>query len=103
MRCTRCDGLVVPQAVGILPDDRVVFGWCLQCLADKECRLVEVNISALLDFKLTFSPTETVRRPSPEGASPARVDESQWIVAVVAFLMISWGLILLAAGLFSHS
>jgi hypothetical protein len=72
-------------------------------LADKECRLVEVNVSALSDLRVTFPTTETIRRPSPEGGSPARVDESQWIVAVVAFLMISWGLILLAAGLFSGS
>src|SRR4051812_17883958 len=43
MRCTRCDGLVVPQAVGIDPEGKVVFGWCLQCLADHRCKLVETS------------------------------------------------------------
>jgi hypothetical protein len=104
MRCTRCDGLVVPQAVGIAPDGRVVFGWCLQCLADKQCRLVEVHASAPSDLRLSFATTKSVRPPSPGGGgSAAGVDQSQWIVAIVAFLMISWGLILLAAGLFSGS
>jgi hypothetical protein len=104
MRCTRCDGLVVPQAVGIAPDGRVIFGWCLQCLADKQCRLVEVHASGPSDLRLSFATTESVRMPSPGGgSSTAGVDQSQWIVAIVAFLMISWGLILLAAGLFSGS
>jgi hypothetical protein len=40
----------------------------------------------------------------PGADNPAAgVDQSQWIVAIVAFLMISWGLILLIAGLFSGS
>jgi hypothetical protein len=104
MRCTRCDGLAVPQAVGIAPDGRVVFGWCLQCLADKQCRLVEVAAAGPWDLRLSFSTTQTDRLPlSGGGSSAAGVDQSQWILAIVAFLMISWGLILLAAGLFSGS
>ncbi len=102
MRCTRCDGLAVPQAVGIAPDGRVIFGWCLQCLADKQCRLVEVPAAAPWDLKLSFPISQPSRPPLPAANNPAAgVDQSQWIVAIVAFLMISWGLILLAAGLFS--
>ncbi len=104
MRCTRCDGLAVPQAVGIAPDGRVVFGWCLQCLADKQCRLVEVPAAGPWELKLSAPASNPARPPLPGNNNPpAGVDQAQWIVAVVAFLMISWGLILLAAGLFSGS
>jgi len=104
MRCTRCDGLAVPQAVGIAPDGRVVFGWCLQCLADKQCRLVEVTAAGPWDLKLSFPISKPARPTLLSNNNPAAgVDQSQWIVAIVAFLMISWGLILLAAGLFSGS
>ena len=104
MRCTRCDGLAVPQAVGIAPNGRVVFGWCLQCLADKQCRLVEVPAAGPWDLRLSFSISEPTRQPLLSGNnSAAAVDRSLWIVAIVAFLMISWGLILLVAGLFSGS
>ncbi len=104
MRCTRCDALAVPQAVGIAPDGRVVFGWCLQCLADKQCRLVEVATSNLGELKLSFASNKPSRPPLPASNNPAAaIDQSQWIVAVVTFLMISWGLILLVAGLFSGS
>src|SRR5437764_5454433 len=101
MRCTRCDGLAVPQAVGIAPDGKVVFGFCLECLADTECRLVEVPADGPWDLKLSFAMGKSAHRP-PSGSYPsaAAIDQSQWIIAVVAFLMISWGLILLAAGLF---
>jgi 4-amino-4-deoxy-L-arabinose transferase-like glycosyltransferase len=41
VRCTRCDRIVVPQAVGLTPAGLVVFGWCLTCLAEQGCTLVE--------------------------------------------------------------
>ncbi len=104
MRCTRCDGLAIPQAVGIAHDGRVIFGWCLQCLADKQCRLVEISAAGPWELKLSFPTGKPTRLPAPGGQTVAAgADQSQWIVAVVAFLMISWGLILLAAGLFSGS
>jgi len=104
MRCTRCDDLAVPQAVGIAPDGQVVFGWCRQCLADKHCRLVEVPAAGPWDLRPSLPISKPARPPLPGGNNPAAgVDQSQWIVAIVAFLMISWGLILLAAGLFSGS
>jgi hypothetical protein len=100
MRCTRCDGLAVPQAVGIAPDGKVVFGYCLQCLADTDCRLVEVPARGPWDLKLSFSSTELPRQSSGQGITPAApIDQSQWIVGVVAFLMITWGLLVLVAGL----
>lgn len=42
MRCTRCDRLAIPQAVGHTPDGRIVFGWCLACLDEARCTRIEV-------------------------------------------------------------
>ena len=42
MRCSRCDQPVVPQALGLAPDGRIVFGWCLNCLEDAGCVNIEV-------------------------------------------------------------
>jgi hypothetical protein len=104
MRCTRCDGLAVPQAVGVAPNGTVVFGWCLQCLADTNCRLVEIPSAGLWDLRLSFVIDKPKRFAPLEGSSsPAAVDESRWILAIVAFLMVGCGLILLTAGLFTVS
>jgi hypothetical protein len=102
MRCTRCDGLAVPQAVGIAPDGTVVFGWCRQCLADTDCDLVEVAAVGLADLRLSFTSGSPARHPPRAGVSmPGRIDESQWIISIVAFLMVACGLILLTAGVFT--
>jgi hypothetical protein len=102
MRCTRCDGLVVPQAVGIDPDGKVVFGWCLRCLAERGCRLVETSPLGPWTFDAPgVSPGRSVAR-ARAGRPPRRglaVDRSRWAIAVVALLMMCWGLVLLAAGL----
>jgi len=102
MRCTRCDGLAVPQAVGIAPDGTVVFGWCRQCLADTDCDLVEVAAAGPADLRLSFTAARLTRQPQRAGVSPAGgIDESQWIISIVAFLMVASGLILLTAGVFT--
>ena len=43
MRCTRCDGLTIPQATGRTPDGRFVFGWCVTCLKETGC--LEIHLS----------------------------------------------------------
>jgi general stress protein CsbA len=102
MRCTRCDGFAVPQAVGIAPDGTVVFGWCRQCLADTDCDLVEVAAAGPADLRLSFTSGRSTRQPQRAGASPTSgIDESQWIISIVAFLMVAGGLILLTAGVFT--
>jgi hypothetical protein len=102
MRCTRCDGLAVPQAVGIAPDGTVVFGWCLQCLADSDCDLVEVAAVGLGDLRLSFTAGRPTRQPQRVAVSASGgIDESQWIISIVAFLMVASGLILLTAGVFT--
>jgi len=104
MRCTRCDGLVLPQAVGIDPDGKVIFGWCLQCLADRGCELVEV--SPVSHWRFSSPARGSIRGTSRERRVPIseqgqRADRMHWAMAGVSFLLVSWGLILLAAGLWS--
>lgn len=104
MRCTRCDGLAVPQAVGVDPRGNVVFGWCLQCLADRGCTLVEdapgdpwrFSSQAVVGGAARLTPGERRRLAL---SSALAIDQTQWVVAVVAFLMMTWGLLLLTAGL----
>lgn len=104
MRCTRCDGLAVPQAVGIDPQGKVIFGWCLQCLADRGCTLVETSpiggpssISPVGRSHASDAPK--VNLPGGAGARALEFEQAGWVVGIVASLMMSWGLILVAAGL----
>ena len=104
MRCTRCDGLAVPQAVGLAPDGLVVFGWCLACLAEAGCQLVEVPSSGLRKLNISVPADPSGRRATfPRKAPASRGDPAQWTVAIVASLMIGWGLVLVSAGLFGGS
>lgn len=116
MRCTRCDGLAVPQAVGIDSEDRVVFGWCLQCLADRGCKLVETSSrgrwrfsSAITDpaIKVSRRLRSPVDRTAIEAERSRRMpviaafetEGSQRVLTLVASMLLIWGLVLLAAGL----
>lgn len=102
MRCTRCDGLAVPQAVGISEDGRVVFGWCLECLADTHCDLVEIPAKGIDDLKLTFTtdPRKSARDRTGSRADSKTnaVDQSIWLVGLVGFLMVAWGATVVCAG-----
>jgi hypothetical protein len=94
MRCTRCDRIAVPQAVGLDRDGRVVFGWCLSCLVEEECLLVEVPGNWL-------DPSNVLPgvRPAFLKRRPRRLDRRAWAVTGVAGLMAVWALILAALGL----
>lgn len=86
MRCTRCDGLAVPQAVGISEDGRVVFGWCLECLADTHCDLVEIPAKGIDDLKLTFT---TDPRKSARDRTGSRADSKTNAVDVYASINVN--------------
>ena len=104
MRCNRCDGLAVPQAVALDPDGQVVFGWCLNCLTETECQLVEVPSSGPRAIELSVLAPPSSREPMPPGNSPPRgLDQRRRTVTVVASFMIGWGLILLAAAFITGS
>jgi hypothetical protein len=94
MRCTRCDSVAVPQAVGVARGGLVVFGWCLSCLQEEECELVEVPGPGL---KAVNRPAR--RRP----AQPPPVDlvarGRRFALRVVAAVLALWGLCLAVFGL----
>lgn len=100
MRCTRCDGLAVPQAVGIAGDGRVVFGWCVECLVDTRCDLVEIPAKGLDDLKLTFTtvPQKSARDRTESRSDTTVIDQSIWLVGLVGFLMLVWGATVVCAG-----
>jgi hypothetical protein len=66
---------------------------------------VEIPEAGPLELKLKIKTGGEVSGvKGAAGSLPSPVaDQSQWIIALVSFLMISWGLILVAAGLFSGS
>jgi hypothetical protein len=100
MRCTRCDGLAIPQAVGLDPEGKVIFGWCLPCLADRGCKLVETSPLGPWNFAPSPAPgpaPAVERRPSSASAVGG-LEGTHRGVALVATVLAAWGLILLAYG-----
>jgi hypothetical protein len=101
MRCTQCDGLAVPQAVGLDPDGRVVFGWCPRCLVENRCTIVEISAKGIQDLVLNFDqgnatrPTRDFNDPRSRGLI---IDQSIWLIGLVGFLMLIWGGAILGAG-----
>jgi hypothetical protein len=100
MRCTRCDRIAVPQAVGRSPEGLVVFGWCLNCLAEGDCVLVEIPGKSLRSA--ARSARRAAKRPETGLQRPAapRPEASSRRLAIsgVAGLMGVWAIILLAWG-----
>ncbi len=95
MRCTRCDGLTIPQATGRTPDGKLVFGWCLTCLTDTGC--VDIH---------TADPARKHRPPSRRismgttlhaghGEPPP---DRRRLLSIWALLLAFWGFIMLFGG-----
>jgi hypothetical protein len=91
----------VPQAVGIAEDGRVVFGWCERCLVDTHCEFVEISAKGIGDLDLTFTavPPKSAGRRGAAGVSAPAIDQSIWLVGLVGFLMLAWGVTVVCAGL----
>lgn len=86
MRCARCDGLAVPQSVGQLPDGRVAFGWCLNCMEEEECTHVTVARGGpALQRWLAHRPSTAAERRAHA-------------LAIVALMIGVWAVTLLALG-----
>jgi hypothetical protein len=116
MRCTRCDRLAIPQAVGLTDDGTVVFGWCLACLEEAGCREIEVaSRSRYPSTKLvlrSYGPVSRLRErvrkralshepdrvvvPSPTSA-PLHLRRQ--VIALISGSLSVWGLLLMGAGL----
>jgi len=108
VRCTRCDRIAIPQAVGRTPDDRLVFGWCPDCLADAGCRI---------EFDLPMAGPLAHPRPATAPRRPLRrrwrrlrdagrrlrrdlaaADRRRLLLAVVGAGLTIWSLALAVAG-----
>ncbi|CAN5900723.1 hypothetical protein BH23PLA1_BH23PLA1_03710 [soil metagenome] len=95
MRCTRCQGLAVPQAIGRDRQGRLIFGWCLRCLREEGCRISSVSGE--------IQPSARVFRASkPAAEVETRAD---WTGTArrqglrgLAILLLAWALILVAFG-----
>jgi hypothetical protein len=93
MRCTRCDRIAVPQAVGITPEGLVVFGWCLDCLAEENCALVEVAGAGIATPPRPLPP-RPAHRPRQEAQPQAR----RLVLKLIAGMMGVWAVVLLGLG-----
>ena len=112
MRCTRCDRLAIPQAVGVTDDDVVVFGWCLACLEEAGCRQIEAAARARRrSTRLVLTAARRPRKPRAQDGLPkshAQVvpdrghaaEARRRMVAVIVAALSIWGLLLMGAGLF---
>ena len=93
MRCTRCDRVAVPQAVGRSRDGVLVFGWCLACLTEGDCTLVESDWSPFGVARRKHRRREP--RPPRPGADRRR------LVYLIVGGMAAWTLTLMVLGLVS--
>ena len=93
MRCTRCDRVAVPQSVGRSPDGTLVFGWCLDCLAEGGCTLLES------DWAPFGVARRKHRRREPRPARPG-ADRRRLVYFIVGALA-AWTLTLMVLGLVS--
>jgi hypothetical protein len=105
MRCARCDGLAIPQAVGLSADEHVVFGWCLRCLEETGCRTIQVaqpsrRPSTRLDLRERVSRRrrERFRIGNKARARSDPLEERRRLLALVALPMVLWGLFISSIG-----
>ena len=94
MRCTRCDRIAVPQAIGRTADDLIVFGWCLDCLAEEGCTLIETDWAPF-----GLAPRRSRRRRARPAAQPA--NPSRRLAYFLVGGMAAWTLTLMVLGLVS--
>ena len=96
MRCTRCDKIAVPQAVGRTPGGVLVFGWCLDCLHAECCRIEEEPAPKPLRQRPSLAHRTTAAR---RRGRPWRLGSRRLLGLGVAGLMALWALILVFLGL----
>ncbi|HEX8200868.1 MAG TPA: hypothetical protein VF590_10290 [Isosphaeraceae bacterium] len=93
MRCTRCDRIAVPQAVGLTREGQVVFGWCLTCLAEQGCTLVEIPGAG--PFARRGRRGRRVRR---RARRVPRTRSRRLALVLVAAVMAAWAAVLMVVG-----
>jgi hypothetical protein len=87
MRCTRCDGIAVPQTLGRLPDGRLAFGLCLRCLMAEGADQIEIAPRG-----------RHAARRLMAAAPTRRADPRLRGVRALAGLLAAWGLALAVVG-----
>ena len=98
MRCSECDGLAVPQAIGRLPDGRLAFGYCLRCL--ERAGATGMIVSSAGSRKRRGRMRQAAERARKEHPAVASRRGVQWRVPVqrrqlllgVSGMMLAWGL-----------
>jgi hypothetical protein len=101
MRCARCDRLVVPQATGWTREGQLVFGWCVSCLEETDCR--DIRVAKQIGRKHRFRARSRPLHPEVRHVQtrPARtpMDDRRQVVSAVALVMALWGIALTIVGL----
>lgn len=97
MRCTRCDRLAIPQAVGRTREGVLVFGWCLDCLEAAGCQ--DVAVADPVRPRRRRARLFATPRAGPRLATVPDVSRRRRIFAVVALMLSLWGIVLMVEGL----
>lgn len=93
MRCSRCDQIIIRQAIGKTIKGVLVFGWCFDCMRDEGCLEVEVAERSKLSRHRKDSQRKLVLTDVP-----IPVDPKIKMVRGVAAGIATWAGILLSAG-----
>ncbi|AGA26231.1 hypothetical protein [Singulisphaera acidiphila] len=97
MRCTRCDRLAIPQAVGRTRDGLLVFGWCLDCLEEAGCTMIEAVSKCN-----TRRPVPRVLSLRPSTSHPVTPpSDRRRLLVGVASLLGAWSTVLIAVGVWT--
>lgn len=108
MRCTRCNGVTIPQALGRTPDGQLVFGWCLPCLQEENCREIVVAQPerSLRKRMRDLTRPSRYRKPLKSVVVPVRpqrarsaIDDRYRLLSAVLLIMSLWGVVLVIGGL----
>ena len=99
MRCTRCDRLAIPQAMGQTPNGLVVFGWCLSCLRETGCTDIVVAWTASGAARPRW--TRGRRKRASNRAAEVILARRSLLLGLVGVVLVSWGGVLAVAALVS--
>ena len=106
MRCSRCDRLAVPQAVGTSSEGIVVFGWCLSCLEETGCDEIMVSERVEINQRPSIRLDLDAGRYRPKAMLVSEADavkemirDRLKIMGAVALVLALWGLAIGSMGL----
>jgi hypothetical protein len=97
MRCARCDRPILPQAVGLTPDGRVAFGWCLRCLVEERCTHIGLarDLPPDTGIRIKFEPAAAHAVQVPLVLVSAEQIHRARAMNVLAGILGAWSMVLL--------